>query len=215
MSYELLLDDLESLQKSYAEADAEGAEDDAKIQAAAEAARAGKDDDEKQDGEDSESDDDADADPDAPKPKGKPFGKSFVLVDEAGSEMEAIDGTEMVKSLHDQVGALSASFDADKGALVKSMTALRDIVMRQDKLIKSLSDKVADLSAQGVGRKSVSAPTGTMAKSINATPDLIKSRADAAFTAGRISGKDYTVIDVALRHGMEIDPAMINRIMAE
>ncbi len=210
MSYEQLLDELETLQKGYA-ADA----DDKAIQAAA------------ADGQDDQDDEELDADgkPVAKKKKplagadgdeGKPFGKSFTLVGEDGTETEAIDGTELVKSLHEEVQALGKAAEAEKADLTKSITILTDVIKSQGALIKSLQSDLSDLANQGAGRKSVTMPNATMAKS-TAPMDTstFMMKANAAYNAGRISGKDLTVCDVSLRHNEAIDAALINKIFAE
>lgn len=205
MSYELLLNDLEALQKSYAAAD----EDDKAIQAAAKEG----------DGEEL----DEDGKPIAKKPaaepdgdEGKPFGKSFTLVAEDGTEAEAIDGTELIKSLQDEVVALGQAAKDEKEDLTKSITILSDVIKSQGALIKSLQEDVAKLSNQGSGRKSIMAPTQDMAKSMQpVSNETFMMKAHAAFNAGRITGKELTICDVSMRHGEAIDPAMINKIFVE
>lgn len=204
MSYELLLNDLEALQKSYAAAD----EDDKAIQAAAE-------------GNDEELDEDGK--PIAKKPaaepdgdEGKPFGKSFTLIAEDGTEAEAIDGTELIKSLQDEVVALGQAAKDEKEDLTKSITILSDVIKSQGALIKSLQEDVAKLSNQGAGRKSIMAPTQDMAKSMQpVSTETFMMKANAAFNAGRISGKELTVCDVSMRHNEAIEPALISKIFAE
>jgi hypothetical protein len=203
MSYELLLNDLEALQKSYA-AD----EDDKAIRAAAE-------------GNDEELDEDGN--PIAKKPaakpdgdEGKPFGKSFTLIAEDGTEAEAIDGTDLIKSLQDEVVALGQSAKDEKEDLTKSITILSNVIKSQGSLIKSLQEDVAKLSNQGAGRKSIMAPTQDMAKSMQPiSTETFMMKANAAFNAGRISGKELTVCDVSMRHNESIEPALISKIFAE
>lgn len=207
MSYEKLLDDLETLQKSYA-AD----EDDKRIQAAADEARS-------EDDEEDELDEEG-------KPTGKkkslakkgdedgkenPFAKSFNGTTEDGQAFEAIDGTELIKALHAEV-------ETNKADLTKSLTFLVSVIKSQGNLIKSLQENYIELAGQGRGRKSVSGPTFDMAKSLQDSQPLnaqgFMLKANAAFDAGRISGKDLTVCDVATRMGSEIDPALVSKVLA-
>ena len=205
MSYEMLLNDLEALQKSYAAAD----EDDKAIQAAAEG--------------DDEDELDEDGKPVVKKPaaepdgdEGKPFGKSFTLIGEDGTEVDAVDGTEMVKSLQDEVIAIGLAAAEEKESITKSITILSDVIKSQGALIKSLQEDVAKLSNQGAGRKSIMAPTQDMAKSMQpVSNETFMMKANAAFNAGRISGKELTVCDVSMRHNEAIEPALINKIFAE
>lgn len=212
MSYELLLNELETLQKGYA-ADA----DDKAIQAAA--AEAGdKPDDEEldEDGKPIAKKKKPMAEPDGDEAPGTPFGKSFTLVGEDGAETEAFDGTEFVKSLHGEVVALGQTVDAEKAELSKSLQALVGVIKSQGALIKSLQDDFAALSNQGSGRKSVVMPTGSMAKSIGpVNNETFMQKANSAFNAGRITGKDLTVCDVSLRHGEAIDAGLINKIFVD
>ena len=210
MSYEKLLDDLETLQKSYA-AD----EDDQKIQAAA------------ADGDADNADEELDADGkpvakkedgDEDKAEGNPFAKSFNGTTADGQEFEAIDGTELIKSLNERIDVMAKTADTEKSDLTKSLTILVDMIKGQGVLIKSLNERIEVLAKSGAGRKSVTAPTMDMQKSLsdgaplNAQGFMLK--ANAAFDAGRITGKDLTICDVALRHGAEIDQAIVSKIMA-
>ena len=205
MSYEKLLDDLETLQKSYA-AD----EDDKKIQAAADEAR-GNDED-----EDEEEELDENGNPVAKKRKkedaeGNPFAKSFSGTTASGEEFEAIDGTELIKALHGEI-------EANKEDLTKSLSFLVGIIKSQGALIKSLQSDFIALSKQGRGRLSVTGPTLDLAKSLQGSQPLdgqgFMLKANAAFDAGRISGKDLTVCDVAIRMGSDIDPALVSKVLA-
>lgn len=209
MSYELLLNELETLQKGYA-ADA----DDKAIQAAA-AESGDKPDDEELD---------EDGKPIAKKQKpavepdgdeGTPFGKSFTIVGENGQETEAFDGTAFVKSLHSDVVALGQTVESEKAELSKSLVVLVGVMKSQGALIKSLQDSFSALSNQGAGRKSVVMPTGIMAKATGpVSNETFMAKANAAFSAGRISGKDLTVCDVSLRQGEAIDSGLVNKILS-
>ena len=214
MSYEQLLDELETLQKGYA-ADA----DDKAIQAAAAEGQA--------DGDQYDEDLDEDgkpiakkkkpyAEPDGDEAPGKPFGKSFTLVGEDGAETEAFDGTEFVKSLHEEVQALGRAAESEKADLTKSLNILADVIKSQGALIKSLQSDLSDLANQGAGRRSITMPNASMAKAMGpVSNETFMMKANAAYNAGRISGKDLTVCDVSLRHNEVIDAALLNRIFAD
>lgn len=208
MSYEKLLDDLETLQKSYA-----AEEDDKKIQAAAAEAK----------GEEDEEELDENGKP-IVKPAAKkdgeedvPMAKSFIVTTADGEKHEAVDGTELIKSLNDKVEALQKGAESEKTDLTKSLTILANVIKSQGALIKSLNDKVEIISNQGAGRKSVSTPTPAMIKSLQSDQPLsgqeFMLKANAAFDAGRITGKDLTVCDVALRMGSTLDQNLVNKIL--
>lgn len=209
MSYEKLLEDLEVLQKSYA-----AEEDDQNIQAAAAEAKGG--DDEDKDDEEL----DADGNPIAKKKpaaedgeeKGdNPFAKSFFGVTKDGKEFEAVDGTELIKSLQHEI-------ETNKEDLSKSLTFLVGVIKNQGNLIKALQENYTELANQGRGRKSITAPSLEMAKSLSDSQPLDSQgfmlKANAAFSSGRITGKDLTVCDVAIRMGQPIDQAIVSKVLA-
>jgi hypothetical protein len=211
MSYKALIDDLETLQKSYAASD----KDDQKIQSYAD------------DGDDDEDDElDEDGKPVGKKKKpvagkdddGNPFAKSFAGTTADGEEFEAVDATELIKSLNDRINVISAGVETEKADLAKSFAALVGVIKAQGTLIKSLQESYVELSKQGRGRQSVTSPTLEMAKSLQENQPLnaqtFMLKANAAFDAGRISGKDLVICDVSLRHGTEIDNAILSKVMA-
>lgn len=164
------------------------------------------DDDDDEDGDDAAIESAADGD----KPT---FGKSFEFVDDAGAKHEAVDATEMLKSLLTRV-------DTVDEVLAKALTSMAGSLKAQGELIKSLSGQVQSLSGQGRGRKAVLSVVekpaiGEMTKSqpdAGITPDQFFAKANAAFDAGKISGKDLTVVSVCLRGNHPIDPALVQKI---
>jgi hypothetical protein len=210
MSYEKLLDDLEALQKSYAAEDA----DDQRIQAAEaegseekeELDENGKPQKKPVKKEEMESEGDA-----------NPFAKSFVGKTEDGEDFEAIDGTELIKSLNNRIDVLQTNADNEKVDLSKSMDVLVGIIKRQGTLIKSLQESYVALANSGGGRKSVTSPSaGLLQKSLygQVSNEEFMLKANAAFECGRITGKDLTVCDVSLRNNFEIDSAIKTKILS-
>lgn len=165
-----------------------------------------------EDDEDDEDGDDAaiEAAADGDKPT---FGKSFEFVDDAGAKHEAVDATEMLKSLLTRV-------DTVDEVLAKALTSMAGSLKAQGELIKSLSGQVQSLSGQGRGRKAVLSVVekpaiGEMTKSqpeAGVTPEQFFAKANAAFDAGKISGKDLNVVSVCLRGNHPIDPALVQKI---
>ena len=171
-----------------------------------------------EDGEDDEAiqaaaaDGDTDADnenpedheePDGDEGKGgKPLAKSVTaMVD--GEEVEAIDATDMLKSLEARV-------NEHDSVLAKALTSTLATVKAQGDLIKSLQAEVKKLAGKGAGRKTVlsivekpAAGEQVMAKSEQdgMTPQQFMAKANAAFTAGKLTGKELTTLDVAIRNG--------------
>lgn len=142
------------------------------------------------------------------------FGKSFEFTDAAGATHEAVDATELVKSL---IGRLDSSEDV----LAKALTSMAGSLKSQGDLIKSLSSQVQALSSQGRGRKAMltvsekPAIGDTMAKAnaeSGVTPEQFFAKANAAFDAGKISGKELNVVSVSLRGNHPIEPGLIQKI---
>ena len=208
MSYKALLEELETLQKSMDQGDS----DDEKIAAAAAA------DDEDDDHDEPDGDEGIDGEGDDDGDEG-PMAKSFSFQLETGEVVEAVDGTELVKSLQNEVALLKSERETAASQTEKVFQAVLGQLKNQGQLIKSLSAQVEKLSSEGRGRKSIAAPNAAMAKSMGTdsgglTPDRLLAKANAAFDAGRISGKELTVIDVSLRHGAALDDGLMARVLA-
>lgn len=210
MSYEALLEELETLQKSMDQGDS----DDEKIAAAAAAG----DDDEDDEHDEPDGDEGMGGEGDGDGDEG-PMAKSFSFQLDTGEVVEAVDGTELVKSLQNEVALLKSERETAASQSEKVFQAVLGQLKSQGQLIKSLSAQVEKLSSEGRGRKSIAAPNAAMAKSMGAdagglTPDRFLAKANAAFDAGRISGKELTVIDVSLRHGAALDDGLMARVLA-
>lgn len=210
MSYEALLEELETLQKSMDQGDS----DDEKIAAAAAAG----DDDEDDEHDEADGDEGMGGEGDGDGDEG-PMAKSFSFQLDTGEVVEAVDGTELVKSLQNEVALLKSERETAASQSEKVFQAVLGQLKNQGRLIKSLSAQVEKLSSEGRGRKSIAAPNAAMAKSMGAdagglTPDRLLAKANAAFDAGRISGKELTVIDVSLRHGAALDDGLMARVLA-
>lgn len=207
MSFEKLLEELDVMAKSFDDA----AKDDEKIKAAAAEGDADAD------GEHAEPDGDEDEEGNEP---GQPMGKSFAFMLENGEQIEAMDGTELVKSLMDRVDATEGVMAKALGQAIGLIGKQGDRLNEQSELIKSLRADVTKLSGEGRGRKAVlsvaekTAPGEQLAKSESAmTKQEFFAKANAAFDTGRITGKELTVIDVSLRSGSEIDQGLVSKVV--
>jgi len=210
--YEKLLSEIASLaaeQESMAKAlPADDGKDEEKIQAAA--AEGG-------------SDGGAAGDGDADNKGGKPDGdaddagmtKSFIVKLADGTEVEAEDGTALVKALSDRI-------DSTEGSMAKALASTLDLVKGQAAMIKSLSDKVAKLSNEGRGRKTVVSVVekpepgaGTMAKSEPAgvSTDQFFAKALKLQKEGSLSGLDVSIAETCLNRGEPIPAEIIQRVM--
>lgn len=184
---------------------ADDGEDEEKIQAAA--AEGGSDHQEPDGDEDGEGEGDGDAD-------NKPMAKSFKFTLEDGTEVEAEDGTELVKSLQARV-------ETTEQTMAKALEQTLNLVKGQSELIKSMQDQIKKLSGEGRGRKTVVSVVekpvvGTMVKSMQpegVSPDEFFAKALTAQREGRISGSDIALAETMLNRGQQIPPAILQRVM--
>lgn len=150
-----------------------------------------------------------------------PMAKSFQVTLADGSVVEAQDGTELVKSLFERVDSQEDMMVKALGGTLDLVKSLTSQVTSQGALIKSLQDTVAKLGAQPAGRKTlvtVHEQVSTLTKSLPQqeqapTREEIMAKSNAAFTAGKISGQEFTMIDVAMRSGVPLDQALVSKVM--
>lgn len=213
MSYEALLEELETLQKSMDQGDS----DDEKIAAAAAAG----DDDEDDEHDEPDGDEGMGGEGDGDGDEG-PMAKSFSFQLDTGEVVEAIDGTELVKSLQNEVALLKSERETTASQSEKVFQAVLGQLKSQGQLIKSLSAQVEKLSSEGRGRKSVAAPSAAMAKSFGdpyeLPTEMLLAKAEAALSAQRINGREANTISVACRHGLSlrdnVSPELLARVLA-
>ena len=164
---------------------------------------------------------DGDADDEGGKPDGDdddegnaPMAKSFELTLEDGTRLVAQDGTEIVKSLRARV-------EQNEEQMSKALGSAVELIKGQSALIKSLSERVAKLSGEGRGRKTVVSVVekpgpgaSTMAKSEPAglSPEQFFVKALDAQKAGRISGTEIAVAEACLNRGEAIPASIVQRV---
>lgn len=196
MSFDKLLEEFETLQKSMQD---QAAEQDANIRNAA------------ADGSD---DEDEVKDPDDAKDggKGEPFGKSFSAnID--GQDVDVVDGTELVKSLIERL-------DSGEAKVNETLTKAMGVIKQQGEMLKSLGDRVAELATAGRGRKSSltvnDRPAATeLQKSqpqegLNGTQVLAKCL--QAQSAGRMTGSEVARVEAYINRGEAIPTDLAARI---
>lgn len=158
------------------------------------------------------------------KPEGEPTGelvvKSFEVTLANGEKAEAIDGTELVKSLQAQVTQLTGKLTSQEDTMAKAMGQMVNLVKGYAPLIKSLTDQVAALSNEGRGRKAVvnvvGKPGGTevhQQEDGGITKEQFLAKADSALKNKILSGAERNTIDVSLRVGHPLDPALIAKVL--
>lgn len=214
--YEKLLEELETMAKAMPGDDAA---DDDKIAAAAANANPDADGDGDNDvtGEHIEPDGDEGAGAEGGDGDGdETMGKSFALKLDDGTELEAIDGTELVKSL-------MARVESNEGTVMKALGTAVELLGKQGDMIKSLQAEAKKLAGEGRGRKTVVSvsekPTAgtTMAKSQGADDGMsaneFMAKALSAQAAGRLTGLDVARAESALNKGLPVPQDVVNRVI--
>lgn len=142
--------------------------------------------------------------------------KSLTLAD--GEEV--VDATELLKSLQNDVAEHGDVLAKALPQVLLLMQGQSKMIQQQGDLIKSMQTRIDELAGQGRGRRAV---VSVMEKAVAGEP-MAKSQADGitpqefmlkannAFDKGIISGVQLTTLDVCMREGKPIDPALINKI---
>lgn len=201
--FDKLIEELGLIAKSMSASDAE---DDKNIEAAA---NMDGDEGTNPEGMESENGDAVDSDDDSGEMK-----KSFVFKTDDGEEIEAVDGTELVKSL-------VARMDESESKLGQTLTAAVELIKSQGEMIKSLNEKVVKLGGEGRGRKtvvSVVEKSATLAKGNlgegeeSITPQNLLVKAMDAQRAGRLVATDVAIVEGCVNRGIEVPQHIVARI---
>lgn len=211
--FSALLEDLELLTKS-APADGGDGDDAAIADAAEDGAEAGEEADAGEGGEA----------PDAGAGEEEGFGKSFTFKTDDGEEVDAVDATDLLKSLVEQVGSLTGRLNESEGDMVKALGTAVDLIKSQGQAITTLQGQVKELASAGRGRRTVVSITEKLdqqqlAKSQPAAQpeglsrDQFLSKASAAFDEGKITGLELTMAETALNKSMTVDPKIVGKVL--
>jgi len=154
------------------------------------------------------------------------LGKSFEVTNENGEKMEAVDGTELVKSLIAQIDEFKQEKVTHEAGLMKSLGVMSGLLKdqatalkEQSDMIKSLQAEVATMRGEGRGRKSVVSvmekPSTQMTKSQQEGPtaEEFMMKAASARDAGRLTAIEMSTIELSLQKSVPIDKRLINKIM--
>ncbi|MFM0165758.1 hypothetical protein PQR39_35680 [Paraburkholderia sediminicola] len=174
---------------------------------------------------------------------GSPMIKSFKLVLEDGTEMEAQDATEMVKCLVGEINKVKADAEAQSGELMKSLGGAVELIgtlteglkqTREDVLaLAKRGDELAQTNAlmakslgvignQGRGKRSVDVTLGARpnlngngggAAEVKHTPTEILAKAQSALENKVITGTEATKVMTALNMGVQPEQAILDRIL--
>jgi hypothetical protein len=213
MSFEKLLDELETMSKAMPSDDT--GEDDKKIQAAAAEGGEGdvSDENENVDGNEEESDDDLSDD--EVEVGDENMTKSFQFTLDSGEIIEAQDGTKLVKSLMNRI-------EKNEGTLTKALGTAVTLIKSQGDMIKSLQEKIGQLSGQGRGRKAVVSvvekKSAALVKSVQEEEGMsaneFMTKALSAQASGKITGNDVARAEAYLNKGMPIPSDIVSRVIS-
>lgn len=152
---------------------------------------------------------------DKPEEEGDLFSKSFKMTDEDGNEVDAVDGTELVKSLTARIDKQEADFSAQAGELLQVLT-------EQTSLIKSLQEQVNVLADTGRGRKSVLSviekpDAATLTKSEQPegiSSDDFMAKAMVAQQEGKITSLDISIAEGSLNKGVAVPTDIVRKVLS-
>lgn len=212
MSFEALLEEFDTLQKSLAAQAQESDKDDEEIQAAADEGNGNGgidgDDEGRTDGDDEDDEDDEDEDEDGQSV----LGKSFAFTLDNGEVVEAVDGTELVKSLMGRI-------DNNESQVTAALAGALGLIKQQGDMIKSLTDKVSALGAEGRGRKAAltvhekpAAGSGAAQQKDGVPAGEFMHKCLQAQAAGRITGQDVSRAQIALNSGVAVPADIVSRV---
>jgi hypothetical protein len=201
-----LLEEIETMAKAMPAGDASTDEGDKKIAAAA--ADSGVEAPAETSGEgDAEMDDENDG-------EGAPMAKSFSLTLEDGSKVDAVDGTELVKSMMTRM-------EANESVLLKALTGAMGLIKTQGDMLKALGGKVDSLAKSGVGRKAVVNIAEKSSTSIAAKPaeegmkpEEFMTKALIAQGKGLVTGQEVCIADNRLQNGVRPDEDFIRKVLS-
>lgn len=208
-NFDLLLGELEMLAKSKPDADDKA--DDDKIKAAADGDQ---DDDGEKDYDDIPDDYEGHDEPDGDEDDdGDGMKKSFLAYLEDGTEVEAVDGTLLVKALQDEVTTHAESFEH----MAKALRQVTDLLKSQQAETAALRRQMRALADSGRGRKSIlnvhekpavieqpAAPTVTRRE--------IMAKAMSQLKAGNMTGFDVARLEGYLNGQREIPGDLLAKI---
>lgn len=147
----------------------------------------------------------------------KPMGKSFSVTLPGGEEVDALDGTLLVKALRDDLLA-------SQGEVRTSLNQIGEVLTRTTAILKSLASDNATLRAEidalasaGRGRKSslsVHEKPATVAAPAPAVPSRqeVLAKALAAQQAGKISGYEVALAEGYINRGQTLPASLLSRI---
>lgn len=219
--FKQLLETLQNLDAEQGEVLAKSvqpAQDDKKIQAAAAASGANNGDGNGAGPGEGEGEGEDDADKKKKEGEGEGEGESTLTKSLIGANgEELIDATEMLETLQKSINDNNEMLGAALPTMITMMKRMGETIATQGEMIKSLQ---AGQGAAPAGRKSqvvllAKSAAGTQAveeEQTQLTADDLMIKSNAAYSAGKISGVELGMIDLALRSRQLPDADLLARV---
>lgn len=144
------------------------------------------------------------------------LGKSFAVTYADGTQGEAIDATDLLKSLMDRV-------ELGETKSVEVTTGLLAVIKSQGEMLKSLSEQITTFANQGRPRKAVvtvaEKPAAVIDAGAAAAADGISEaefwgKAMAAQVKGAINSVDIAILEGDINRGLQPRAEIVQRILA-
>lgn len=154
---------------------------------------------------------------DSKEAEGEVLGKSFTVVKD-GEEIEAVDGTELVKALIDRTEKSEKALGDLSVGLDKVLKALTETAKNQGDLIKSLTQEVTLLRGTGRGRKSTLVMAGGLVdekkepETMNG--DDFMAKAMDAQRNNKITATEVSTAEIYIQKGLQVPPDLVRRVLS-
>lgn len=142
----------------------------------------------------------------------EPMAKSLEI---DGEQVQLLDADQLIKSISDMGERLTGT----EQVLAKALAQTTGMITQQNAMIKSLSDKVEQLSNQGRGRKTVVAITdkpsaAPLAKSEPAqiSGQEIMAKCLQAQQSGKLSGIEVARVEQYVQSGLALPPEITSKL---
>lgn len=154
---------------------------------------------------------------------GEPMAKSFKVKMPDGTEVDALDGAEMVKALTDQVGSLETNVGQMMTSVVGLLKKQGEALANTSTMLKSLQEDMAKLGGQGAGRKAMVAitekPDPTQMAKANAggggmNPTEFMAKANEAWKAGKLSGDEISLAETYINRAEQPPVDIVRKVIA-
>ena len=147
------------------------------------------------------------------------LGKSFSLKLENGEDLEAVDGTELVKSLISRLDDADTTLMERDEALQKALRVSIDMIKGQADDIADLKKQIKAIGSTGVGRKATvtiaeKPEVGVLQKAEEGMSGLeFLAKAEGAMMSGKITGHELALAESALNRGAQVRPDIVSRVV--